>query len=144
MKEDLIKFLPFWKSEDIGIISKICLTFTTVIMGLLSGVTCLLQGIRVLSSSSGLTQGDVLSGLLYLISGGAYICYYIYVRKGFYLNDLKYIIKACLMFVIAFFSYRCVMLGMNMRNLINATLITIVLLNPLIKIILKDKLREVS
>lgn len=48
------------------------------------------------------------------------------------------------MFVIAFFSYRCVMLGMNMRNLINATLITIVLLNPLIKIILKDKLREVS
>lgn len=137
MNGDLIRALPFWKSEDIGIISKVCLTFTTVIMGLLSGVTCLLQGIRVLSSSSGFSQVDVLSGILYLISGGAYIYYYIYVRKGFYLNDFKYIIKACLMFVIAFFSYRCVMFGMNMGNWINAILITIVLLNPLIKIILK-------
>lgn len=144
MKEDLIKFLPFWKSEDIGIISKICLTFTTVIMGLLSGITCLLHGIRVLSLSSGFSQGDIVNGLLYLISGGAYICYYIYVRKGFYLNNLKYIVKACFMFIIAFFSYRCVKLGLNIGNLIEVTMLTIIFVTPLTKIILLDKPSDFS
>lgn len=125
--------MPFWKSDVIGIISKICLTITTVIMGLISGVICLLSGIMILSSMPKLILGDIFNALLYLLAGVAYISHYIYTRKGFYLRSSEYISRAYLMFGIAYFSYRFAHFGININALISAIFITTVFGIPLNK-----------
>ncbi|MBS5950871.1 MAG: hypothetical protein KIC47_11230 [Clostridium sp.] len=48
------------------------------------------------------------------------------------------------MFIIAFFSYRCVKLGLNIGNLIEVTMLTIIFVTPLTKIILLDKPSDFS
>lgn len=125
--------MPFWKSDVIGIISKICLTITTVVMGLFSGIICLLYGIMILSSISKFILGDLFIGLLYLIAGGAYIYHYIYTRKGFNLESSTYLTKSYLMFGIAYFSYRFAKFGINISTLISAAAVTIILGIPLNK-----------
>lgn len=93
IEKNLIRFLPFWRNEDIGIISKICLTFTMVIMGLFSGSICLVYGFMVLSSNSPFIQEDVFRGLLYLISGGTYISWLLFIGYIMANNLLKIIRK---------------------------------------------------
>jgi hypothetical protein len=125
--------MPFWKSDVIGIISKICLTITTVVMGLFSGSICLLYGLMLLSSMPKLILGDIFRGLLYLLAGVLYIYHCIYTRKGFYLRSSEYISKAYLMFIIAYFSYCFAHLRVNINTLISAIFITTVFGIPLNK-----------
>jgi hypothetical protein len=41
----LYEVLPFWKSKEVGIISKICLTFISFFIGLIMGSLCIVGSI---------------------------------------------------------------------------------------------------
>ena len=145
MKKYLVKFMPFWSSEVIGIISKICLTYTTIIMGLFGGLAGIIYGGSILlqllpyitkifdSSKTSLIIELIFHGFFYILLGFAYIYHYVYARKGFNLKNHKYIRKSYLMFGIAWFMYEYTRYGLSLTTLIDGVIVIAIFIIPLIK-----------
>lgn len=90
----LYAVLPFWESKEIGIISKICLTITSFILGLIGGVWSISAVILTGEFSTVYT-------LLSLIIGSSLLLHYIFVLQGFKLKSAKKITLAYIMLGIA-------------------------------------------
>ena len=129
--------MPFLESDVIGILSKVSLTFTTIILGLFSEIISLICGIMILRlfiySKIDFSIGYAFRGLLYLVIDIAYIYHYIYTKKSFYLKNPKLIIKSYVMFAISYISYRFINFEININTLIHTAIITIALGVPLNK-----------
>lgn len=137
----LMKFMPFWKSKDIGIISKVCLTYTAIIMGLIMGVLEIFIGLasflefitnKSIYSPSGITLIFII-GITYIISGISFIFHYIYVRRGFNLKSSVFIRKSYIMFFIGYSLYDYTKQGSIIGALIGGIIVSIIFGIPLIK-----------
>lgn len=145
MKKYLIRFMPFWESKDVGIISKICLTYTTIILGLLGGIIALLYGSSVLlqvlpyisqifdSSQTSLVIQLIFHALFYIILGLIFIYHYTYTRKGFKLKNSNYIKKSYLAFGMAWYMYEYTRYGLSLITLLAGALVIAVFTIPLNK-----------
>lgn len=145
MKKYLIKFMPFWSSNVIGIVSKLCLTYTTIILGLFMGIISVIYGIIVFFgvlpyinqildlSKASLIIKLILHSIFYVLFGLSYIYHYVFAKKGFELKDPKYIKKSYIMFCIAWFMYEYTRYGISLITLISAGLVIIIFTIPLNK-----------
>lgn len=94
----LNKLLPFLKCNHLGIISKICLTYTSVILGLFAGILAILLGISTLSD-------NIILGIRSTSCGIGLIGHYFFMRKGYSNENYKNINLSIIFLSIGFFSY---------------------------------------
>ena len=137
MKKYLLKVMPFWGSEVIGIISKICLTYTAMLIGVLAGLMYLISAIISIVEIIKIPTGDVLGRLfqitLLIILGVINLGHYIYAKKGFEFKNSNYLMTSHIMFGIGNLIVIFMANSLNFATILSSLIITSVMGIPLIK-----------
>lgn len=97
--------LPFLESKELGIISKLCLIYTTTILGIFAG------SLAIFSSILAVFENFYLAIVLF-ITGIAFVAHYIFVRKGIKLKSSKDVFIAYILLGIGFCAYLGIISGM--------------------------------